>query len=111
MIMVGCGINGPTLSTPLRLQDYATSNSSLPICTMALEEVMDFYNRGGGVGMGLDIDNQTLSPDPLDLTPRETKDIIAFLTTLTDTIGLNPGTIELPMFESNPEWNNRRISY
>ncbi len=49
-----------------------------------LEEVMQFYNVGGGQGMGLDVPYQTLPPDSLDLTDRETKAIIAFMRTLTD---------------------------
>lgn len=49
-----------------------------------LETVMDFYNRGGGVGMGLKIDNQTLSPEPLNLSHEEIQDIIAFMKSLTD---------------------------
>ncbi|AKD05882.1 cytochrome c peroxidase [Pontibacter korlensis] len=51
-----------------------------------LEEVMDFYNKGGAAGMGLQLENQTLPPDPLNLTPEETKAIIAFLQTLTDEV-------------------------
>ncbi|TKC06051.1 cytochrome-c peroxidase [Pedobacter frigoris] len=49
-----------------------------------LEEVLDFYNRGGGTGIGIQLDNQTLSADPLQLTPKETKSIIAFLKALDD---------------------------
>ena len=49
-----------------------------------LEEVLDFYNRGGGAGIGMALDNQTLSPDPLNLTKKEISDIIAFLKTLDD---------------------------
>lgn len=50
-----------------------------------LEEVIDFYNRGGGAGLGFDLPNQTLSPDRLDLSEQEKKDLIAFLHALTDT--------------------------
>lgn len=49
-----------------------------------LEEVMDFYNKGGAAGMGLQLENQTLPPDPLNLTTDETQAIIAFLHSLTD---------------------------
>lgn len=49
-----------------------------------LEEVMDFYNRGGGAGIGIKLDNQTLSAAPLDLSKKEIQDIIAFLKTLND---------------------------
>ena len=53
-----------------------------------LEEVLDFYNRGGGAGIGSDVPNQTLPFDKLDLTIGEQRAIIAFLRTLTDTSGL-----------------------
>ncbi|ROI05185.1 cytochrome-c peroxidase [Chryseobacterium sp. G0240] len=49
-----------------------------------LEEVLDFYNEGGGEGLGLTMKNQTLSSDKLNLTPAEIKQIIAFLNALTD---------------------------
>lgn len=49
-----------------------------------LEEVVDFYNRGGGAGIGIDLEYQTLPPDPLDLTIQEQKDLVLFLKTLTD---------------------------
>ncbi|MFD2562605.1 cytochrome-c peroxidase [Aquimarina rubra] len=49
-----------------------------------LEEVMDFYNRGGGAGIGIDQKYQTLPKDPLDLTKQEIADIIAFIKSLND---------------------------
>jgi cytochrome c peroxidase len=49
-----------------------------------LEEVMDFYNLGGGAGIGIKLDNQTLAADPLDLSKKEIQQIIAFLRTLND---------------------------
>ncbi|MDH6253562.1 cytochrome c peroxidase [Chryseobacterium sp. H1D6B] len=49
-----------------------------------LEEVLDFYNEGGGEGMGLKMKNQTLPPDKLNLTQTEIKQIITFLNSLTD---------------------------
>ncbi len=49
-----------------------------------LEEVLDFYNDGGGVGKGLNVTNQTLGEDPLDLTSAEKQAIIAFLKSLND---------------------------
>jgi cytochrome c peroxidase len=50
-----------------------------------LEEVLAFYNLGGGAGMGLEVENQTLSDAPLGLSKQEVADIIAFMETLTDT--------------------------
>lgn len=49
-----------------------------------LKSVLDFYNKGGGQGMGLDNPTQTLSPEPLHLTDPEMNDIIAFMRSLTD---------------------------
>ena len=50
-----------------------------------LEEVIDFYNNGGGSGVGLNVTNQTLSEDSLNLSEAEKQDLIAFLKSLTDT--------------------------
>ncbi|WP_153798977.1 cytochrome-c peroxidase [Foetidibacter luteolus] len=49
-----------------------------------LEEVLDFYNKGGGTGLGLQVENQTLPPDELRLTKEEQSAIIAFMKGLTD---------------------------
>lgn len=49
-----------------------------------LEEVVKFYDVGGGQGMGLDVPYQTLPPDSLGLTEGESKAIIAFMKSLTD---------------------------
>ena len=50
-----------------------------------LEEVMDFYNNGGGAGLSIAPVNQTLPPDKLNLSKKEISNIIAFMKTLTDT--------------------------
>ncbi|CAA9198401.1 cytochrome-c peroxidase [Flavobacterium collinsii] len=49
-----------------------------------LEEVVDFYNEGGGLGLGFDVPNQTLPEDKLNLSDLEKKQLIAFMRTLTD---------------------------
>jgi cytochrome c peroxidase len=49
-----------------------------------LEKVIDFYDRGGGAGLGLDVPGQTLSSSPLHLTKQEKAEIIAFIESLTD---------------------------
>jgi cytochrome c peroxidase len=49
-----------------------------------LEEVLHFYNLGGGGGMGFDLDHQTLPFNELNLTETEQKAIIAYLKTLND---------------------------
>lgn len=47
-----------------------------------LEEVIDFYDMGGGSGLGLKIPNQTLPADRLRLTIKEKKELIAFIKAL-----------------------------
>lgn len=52
-----------------------------------LEAVIDFYNRGGGAGIGIRLENQTLPSQPLHLSAREQRDLVSFMRTLTDTTG------------------------
>ncbi|EDM45151.1 possible cytochrome C peroxidase [unidentified eubacterium SCB49] len=49
-----------------------------------LEQVLDFYNKGGGAGMGLDVTNQTLPDAPLDLSETEIEELIAFMNALSE---------------------------
>ncbi len=49
-----------------------------------LEQVIDFYNKGGGEGLGYHVPNQTLPTDELNLSDKEIQDLIAFMETLTD---------------------------
>ncbi len=53
-----------------------------------LEDVMAFYNAGGGKGIGISLPYQTLFDQSLDLTPTEQSELIAFLRALTDTTGI-----------------------
>ena len=50
-----------------------------------LEEVVDFYNKGGGAGLSFDLPYQTLPFDNLKLTKEEENALIAFMKTLSDT--------------------------
>ncbi|HMC87225.1 MAG TPA: hypothetical protein VKI61_16990, partial [Chitinophagaceae bacterium] len=50
-----------------------------------IEEVIDFYDKGGGQGLGLAVPNQTLPAEKLQLTATQKKQLKAFLLTLTDT--------------------------
>ncbi|MEO8088233.1 MAG: cytochrome c peroxidase [Bacteroidota bacterium] len=61
-----------------------------------LEQVIEFYNKGGGAGLGIEVKNQTLSPDSLQLTAKEKKSLIAFLNTLTDTVHMTAKPVHLP---------------
>jgi cytochrome c peroxidase len=63
-----------------------------------LDEVIDFYNRGGGAGIGIDLPNQTLPPDKLLLTKKEQAQIIAFLESLNDNSALANVPTTLPAF-------------
>lgn len=49
-----------------------------------LEEVVDFYNKGGGKGLGYEVENQTLPFDELKLNKKEEKALVTFMKTLTD---------------------------
>ncbi len=62
-----------------------------------LGQVLDFYNRGGGMGLGIFMERQTLPSDPLNLTQAEQQAIIAFLHTLTDTTGTTARPERLPL--------------
>lgn len=47
-----------------------------------LEEVIDFYDKGGGRGAGIEIANQTLDETPLHLNEEEKTEIIDFIKNL-----------------------------
>ena len=49
-----------------------------------LEEVMEFYNLGGGGGMGFDLEHQTLPFDELKLNDDELQALVAYVKTLSD---------------------------
>ncbi|MDX2042538.1 MAG: cytochrome c peroxidase [Acidobacteriota bacterium] len=49
-----------------------------------LEEVIEFYNDGGGRGRGQDAYSQDSKVAKLDLTEQQKKDLVAFLKTLND---------------------------
>ena len=55
-----------------------------------LEQVMRFYNNGGGAGLNIAPDNQTLPANKLNLTKKEIAAIISFMKTLTDTVYSKP---------------------
>ncbi len=75
----------------------------------SLDEVIDFYDRGGGKGLGITVENQTLSDEPLNLTPTEKFQLKVFLESLNDTITLNEIPVKLPEFEDNELLNRRKV--
>lgn len=74
-----------------------------------LEEVMDFYNNGGGAGLGITVENQTLPTDSLGLTKQEINDIIAFMNSLTDYSTLNKKPKALPKHSNKDHLLNKRV--
>jgi cytochrome c peroxidase len=74
-----------------------------------LEEVMDFYNRGGAAGLGIEMENQTLPADKLQLTSAEIADIIAFMHSLTDTSGITSAPAFLPRSNDDAAFTGRKI--
>jgi cytochrome c peroxidase len=49
-----------------------------------LEEVMEFYNKGGAAGYGLPLPGQTLSTEALELSEEDIACVVAFMRALTD---------------------------
>ncbi len=74
-----------------------------------LEEVVEFYDRGGGRGIGLETTNQTMITDSLHLSPKEKMQLVLFLKTLTDTVNTTFRPTKLPLFENDPELNQRHV--
>ena len=74
-----------------------------------LNQVLDFYNKGGGIGHGYEVPNQTLPSDSLNLSSSEMNDIIAFMNTLSDTVGLTQKPNQLPLVLMNGKELKRKI--
>ena len=51
-----------------------------------LEEVVDFYDNGGGIGHGIKVANQTLSGEKLNLSNKEKQLLITFIKSLDEQI-------------------------
>ncbi|MGH9841752.1 MAG: cytochrome-c peroxidase [Blastocatellia bacterium] len=58
-----------------------------------LEEVVEFYNDGGGRGRGLDVISQDAKVQKLDLTEQQKKDLVSFMKSLSD---LQPAPLSPP---------------
>ena len=74
-----------------------------------LESLMDFYNRGGGAGIGIHLEYQTLSTDALNLSKKEISSIIRFMESLSDEKFEVEIPKSLPSFENHPELDSRVI--
>jgi cytochrome c peroxidase len=86
---------GKFLYSRLELHQYAFKTSSARNVELTapymhngvfltLDELLDFYNNGGGKGQGMDLQTQTLSADSLKLDETEIFQIKQFLISLTD---------------------------
>ncbi|WP_309640772.1 cytochrome c peroxidase [Flavobacterium sp.] len=61
-----------------------------------LEEVINFYNRGGGIGHKLNVPNQTATSDSLHLSLVEKKQLISFIKSLNENITFEKPPLHLP---------------
>ncbi len=75
----------------------------------SLAQVMRFYNLGGGKGIGIHLENQTLPFDNLNLSQEEMNDVIRFMESLTDTTGLTDIPHRLPTFPEGSPYEERKI--
>ena len=73
-----------------------------------LEEVIDFYDAGGGAGHGLVVPNQTLSSDSLHLSATEKASLLSFISSLTEKIEFERPPNTLPV-SSIPALNKRKV--
>jgi cytochrome c peroxidase len=72
-----------------------------------LDEVIDFYDVGGGSGKKLKVENQTLADDSLRLTPSEKKELLAFIYSLNENISFEDPPSALPV-SSDKTLKNRK---
>lgn len=75
-----------------------------------LEEVVDFYNKGGAAGLGIELPNQTLPFDKLNLTDKEKKELVAFMKTLTDTSSVNDRPVKFQQLADRKQ-NDQKTLY
>jgi len=73
----------------------------------SLEEVIDFYDVGGGQGKKLVVTNQTLPGDSLHLTRTEKKELLAFIYSLNEDIIFEEPPASLPP-STDKALNNRK---
>jgi cytochrome c peroxidase len=73
-----------------------------------LEEVIDFYDVGGGQGKKMHVDNQTLSGDSLKLSASDKNDLLAFIYSLNENIIFEEPPTALPT-SSDKALNKRKV--
>ncbi|WP_338398218.1 cytochrome-c peroxidase [Persicobacter psychrovividus] len=69
----------------------------------SLEKVLEFYDAGGGAGLGLNIPHQTLPADSLHLSQNEKDALIAFLAALNDQPAEQQGLIPFVTMEAEQD--------
>ena len=74
----------------------------------SMEQVIEFYNGGGGAGRGLTVPNQTLSSDSLGLSVGEKQDLKLFLKSLNEDILFEKAPEKLPL-SKNKNLNTRKV--
>ncbi|MFM2047975.1 MAG: putative cytochrome peroxidase [Bacteroidota bacterium] len=74
-----------------------------------IDQVIEFYNSGGGIGKKMNIDNQTLSSDSLHLTTTEIDNLKTFIESLNENIPASNAPTELPL-SKNKKLNTRKVS-
>jgi len=73
-----------------------------------MDQLLEFYNGGGGAGRGLHVPNQTLAADSLHLTTAEKAQLTAFISSLTERVVPEAPPTRLPR-SSNKAFNSRRV--
>lgn len=73
-----------------------------------LDQLIEFYNNGGGAGRGLQVGNQTLSSDSLHLNKTDKQNLVAFITSLNEKIAFEQAPAKLPS-SKNKALNNRKV--
>ncbi len=73
----------------------------------SMEQVIDFYDAGGGAGKGLSVENQTLSSDSLKLSKQEKAQLLAFINALNEKVAFEKAPAKLPA-STNKMLNRRK---
>jgi len=74
----------------------------------SLDEVIDFYDAGGGEGKKMIVENQTLSGDSLKLSKKDKKELLAFIYSLNEDVIFEEAPLTLPA-SSDPALNERKV--
>jgi cytochrome c peroxidase len=74
----------------------------------SLEQVIDFYDAGGGTGKRLTVSNQTLPGDSLKLSSKEKQELMAFIRSLNEHIVFEDPPSGLPV-SSDRALNQRKV--